>query len=75
MRAPIVIMPRYAGERQSGVIMTVIKKSKRVQVIHFNGREFRRITWIPERVIVVWAVRKHINAHVMRATLMTRREI
>ena len=53
---------------------------KTVQVVHFNGREFQRITWVRPKagvraVTVVWAVWEHKGPSVMSGKCMGRREI
>ena len=51
--------------------------TKTVQVIHFNGREFRRVRWArggARAVFIMWAVREHIRPGEMRATFIGRRE-
>lgn len=54
-------------------------ETKTVQVVWFNGREFRRVTWRNVEgigtVIVTFAVWKHIRPGVMHATFMGRRVI
>jgi len=50
------------------------------QVVHFNGREFRRTTWTRpmagvRAVTAVWAVTEHVRPGVFRGTFMGRREI
>jgi len=74
MHAPIVIMSRYAGERQSGDIMTV-RKGKTIQTVWFNGREYRRIIWHRSRVVLTFCVHEHVNADMMFAYFIGRRKI
>ena len=57
-----------------------MENKRTVQVVHFGGREFRRVTWMRpmegvRAVIVVFAVTEHVRPGVFRGTFMGRREV
>lgn len=52
-----------------------MKDKRTVIKVWFNGREFHRVIWHDVRVWISMAVTEHVQGdHIMRGTLMTRRE-